>query len=114
MSIAKSRTQRNELVIALVSHVRFVSYITLNVSFTHIFSKNLIVFPCMVAKLPTLDRLFKTFIFQRFGRCWSFINLTVVHCSDLLKQEGGVECDGFLLHFMRCLSDGIDEHSQVE
>ena len=30
------------------------------------------------------------------------------------KQEGGVECGVFLLHFMRCLSDGLDEHKQVE
>ncbi len=42
LSTARSRTQRNELVVALVSSVRFVSYITLNVSFSHIFSMNLI------------------------------------------------------------------------
>ena len=68
----------------------------------------------MVAKLSTLDRLFKTFIVQRFGWSWSFINLDVVHHSDLPKQEGDVECGIFLLHFMICLSDDLDEHIQVE
>ena len=35
LSTAKSSTQRNELVVVLVSRVRFVGYITVNVSLTH-------------------------------------------------------------------------------
>ena len=42
LSTEKSHAQWNELVVALVSHVIFVGYITVNVSLTHIFSMNLI------------------------------------------------------------------------